>query len=182
MLCSCHSRTSTKIEVKHYIVGMPVGPTSSHELSVGEVAARSGCSVSALHFYEREGLISSTRNAGNQRRFGRDTFRRLAFIHAAQLVGIPLATIREALEDLPQQRTPTQADWAVLSAHWKDELDDRIEQLGRLRDDLSKCIGCGCLSFDRCHLINPDDAMAREGAGARRLRPGTPRPGGPPLL
>ena len=102
-------------------------------------------------------------------------------MRAAQLVGIPLATIREALDDLPQQRTPTQTDWAVLGERWRGELDERIEQLERLRDDLVKCIGCGCLSFERCHLINPDDAMAAEGAGPRRLFPGAPRPGVPPL-
>ncbi len=161
---------------------MSTTPTPFHELSVGQLAERSGCSVSALHFYEREGLISSTRNAGNQRRYGRDTLRRLAFIRATQLVGIQLSTIRSALDDLPQQRTPTQEDWAILSESWRQELDGRIEQLVRLREDLTKCIGCGCLSFDRCHLINPADSMANEGSGARRLLPGSPRPGVPPLV
>lgn len=149
--------------------------------SVGQVAERSGYAVSALHFYEREGLLTSTRTDGNQRRYARDTLRRLAFIRASQLVGIPLATIRAALDELPQRRTPTQEDWAELSTRWNQELDARIEQLTRLRDDLVKCIGCGCLSFDRCHLINPDDAMAREGSGPRRLLAGSPRPGVPPL-
>jgi MerR family redox-sensitive transcriptional activator SoxR len=153
----------------------------SHDLSVGQVAERSGCSVSSLHFYEREGLIFSTRNAGNQRRFGRDTLRRLAFVRAAQLVGVPLNRIREALDDLPQQRTPTQDDWTVLGERWREELEGRIEQLERLRDDLSKCIGCGCLSFERCHLVNPADAMAAEGPGPRRLFAGSPRPGVPSL-
>lgn len=161
---------------------MSKAPSLPPDWSVGQVAQRSGCSVSALHFYEREGLITSTRNDGNQRRFGRDTLRRLAFIRAAQMVGIPLATIRVALAELPQQRTPTQADWAVLGARWRGELDARIEQLIRLREDLIKCIGCGCLSFDSCHLINPDDAMAGEGPGARRLQPGLPRPGVPPMV
>ncbi|MFZ4518484.1 MAG: redox-sensitive transcriptional activator SoxR [Microthrixaceae bacterium] len=160
---------------------MPAGSTSFHELSVGQVAERSGTTVSALHFYEREGLISSSRNAGNQRRYGRDTLRRLAVIRAAQAVGIPLATIRAALEDLPERRTPTQADWAVLGDRWRGELEARIEQLERLRDDLAKCIGCGCLSFERCHLVNPQDAVAAEGPGPRRLLAGAPRPGVPPV-
>ena len=144
--------------------------------SVGQVAERSGMSVSALHFYEREGLISSTRNDGNQRRFGRDTLRRLAFIRAAQSVGISLADIGEALEGLPRQRTPREADWTKLAAGWRDQLDARIEQLERLRDDLTSCIGCGCLSFERCKLVNPADRLSSEGPGARRFAPGTPRP------
>jgi len=149
------------------------------ELSVGQVAARSGLAVSTLHFYERAGLISSTRNEGNQRRYSRDTLRRLAFIRASQRVGIPLGDIAEALDRLPKRRTPGEADWANLSAGWRDRLEVQIDQLVRLRDDLTKCIGCGCLSFERCRLVNADDAMATEGAGARRLLPGTPRPGPP---
>ena len=155
---------------------MPFGETSFHEWSVGQVADRSGLSVSALHFYERAGLISSWRTDGNQRRYGRDTLRRLAFIRASQRVGIPLATIRSALDDLPQQRTPREDDWAALSTTWRDRLDAQIEELVRLRDDLTTCIGCGCLSFKRCLLVNPADQMSREGPGARRLLPGTPRP------
>jgi len=157
---------------------MPRGQTSFHEWSVGQVADRSGLSISALHFYERQGLIASTRNEGNQRRFGRDTLRRLAFIRASQRVGIPLAAIREALDELPQQRTPREDDWVVLSARWRERLDDQIDQLIRLRDDLTTCIGCGCLSFKRCLLVNPSDAMADEGPGPRRLLPGSPRPDG----
>ena len=144
--------------------------------SVGQVAERSGLSVSALHFYEREGLISSTRNEGNQRRFGRAILRRLAFIRAAQAVGIPLADVRAALDSLPQQRTPREDDWSVLAEGWRDLLDARIELLERLRDDLTTCIGCGCLSFERCKLVNPADRLAVEGPGARRLLPGSPRP------
>ena len=155
---------------------MPRGQTSFHELSVGQVADRSGISVSALHFYEREGLILSERNAGNQRRYGRGTLRRLAFIRASQRVGIPLATIKSALDSLPRQRTPREDDWATVAAHWREVLDDQIEELLRLRDDLTTCIGCGCLSFQRCLLVNPADTMAKEGPGARRLMPGTPRP------
>ena len=157
---------------------MPRGQTSFHEWSVGQVADRSGLSISALHFYERQGLIASTRNEGNQRRFGRDTLRRLAFIRASQRVGIPLAAIREALDELPQQRTPREDDWAVLSARWRERLDDQIDQLIRLRDDLTTCIGCGCLSFKRCLLVNPSDTMAKEGPGPRRFLPGSPRPDG----
>jgi MerR family redox-sensitive transcriptional activator SoxR len=155
---------------------MPRGHTSFHEWSVGQVADRSGISISALHFYEREGLIISIRNDGNQRRYGRDTLRRLAFIRASQRVGIPLAAIREALDDLPQQRTPREDDWAIVAARWREVLESQIEELVRLRDDLTTCIGCGCLSFQRCLLVNPADSMAKEGPGARRLMPGTPRP------
>lgn len=156
---------------------MPRARTSFHEWSVGQVAERSGISVSALHFYEREGLIQSTRNSGNQRRYGRDTLRRLAFIRASQRVGIPLATIRAALDELPQQRTPREDDWSAVAVRWRTVLDEQIEQLERLRDDLTTCIGCGCLSFQRCLLVNPADYLAVEGPGARRLMPGTPRPG-----
>lgn len=146
------------------------------ELSVGQVADRSGVSVSALHFYEREGLIHSERNEGNQRRFARETLRRLAFIRASQRVGIPLGEIRAALDDLPQRRTPREDDWAEVADRWATVLDERIDQLVRLRDDLTTCIGCGCLSFQRCRLVNPGDAMADEGPGPRRFLPGTPRP------
>jgi len=160
---------------------MPDSRNSFTELAIGQVAHRSGLSVSALHFYERNGLISSWRSEGNQRRYGRGTLRRLAFIRASQRVGIPLAEIKDALDGLPDQRTPEAEDWAELSARWRVRLDDRIEQLERIRDDLSHCIGCGCLSFKKCLLANPRDVMALEGAGARRLLPGTPRPEDPVL-
>jgi MerR family redox-sensitive transcriptional activator SoxR len=149
---------------------------STDPLTVGQVAERSGISVSALHYYEREGLISSTRTAGNQRRFARDVLRRLAFIRASQRAGIPLTDIKEALDELPLQRTPKEADWARVATRWLDVLGRQIDYLERIRDDLWTCIGCGCLSFDRCALVNPDDAMAAEGTGPRRLLPGTPRP------
>ena len=139
------------------------------DLSVGDVAARSGVAVTALHFYEREGLIASRRTAGNQRRFRRDVLRRLAFIRIAQRVGIGLAEIREALDGLPDARTPTPADWAALSARWRADLDDRIRRLQQLRDDFAGCIGCGCLSLRSCALVNPADRMAALGPGARRL-------------
>lgn len=157
---------------------MPRGHTSFHEWSVGQVAERSGVAVSALHFYEREGLIASDRNTGNQRRYRREVLRRLAFIRASQRVGIPLATIKEALDDLPSQRTPREDDWAVVAVRWKEVLDSQIDYLTRVRDDLTNCIGCGCLSFQRCLLVNPADTLAQEGPGPRRLLPGTPRPDG----
>ena len=138
-------------------------------LSVGEVARRSGVAVSALHFYETQGLIFSTRTAGNQRRYRRDTLRRLALIQVAQRVGIPLRTIADALATLPSNRTPTRADWAHLSAYWRDDLDARIAKLVQLRDTLADCIGCGCLSIRRCALRNPGDTLATEGTGPRRL-------------
>jgi MerR family redox-sensitive transcriptional activator SoxR len=155
---------------------MPHAPFPLQELSIGQVASRSGLAVSTLHFYEREGLVTSTRNEGNQRRYRRDILRRLAFIRASQRVGIPLADIRDALDRLPKRRTPGENDWAKLSTAWMDRLEEQIDQLVRLRDDLTKCIGCGCLSFERCRLVNPADTMASEGPGARRLEPGTPRP------
>jgi MerR family redox-sensitive transcriptional activator SoxR len=139
------------------------------ELTVGQLAGRSGVAVSALHFYEAKGLITSTRTAGNQRRYGRDALRRVAFIRVSQRVGVPLAEIRDALASLPEGRTPTRADWARLSAGWRTQLDARIDQLLGLRDDLNDCIGCGCLSLDRCALSNPDDALAATGPGPRRL-------------
>ncbi|GAA3119834.1 redox-sensitive transcriptional activator SoxR [Streptosporangium carneum] len=139
------------------------------EITVGQLAARSGVAVSALHFYEAKGLIRSRRTAGNQRRFSRDTLRRIAFIRVSQRVGIPLRTIQDALSALPDERTPTREDWARLSATWQSELDDRIRQLQRLRDGLTDCIGCGCLSLDRCALANPDDAAAARGPGSRLM-------------
>ncbi|WP_328870257.1 redox-sensitive transcriptional activator SoxR [Streptomyces sp. NBC_00287] len=148
---------------------MPKISEKIHELTVGQLAARSGAAVSALHFYEAKGLIASRRTAGNQRRYGRDTLRRVAFIRAAQRVGIPLATIREALAELPEERTPTHEDWARLSAAWRAELDERITQLNRLRDHLTDCIGCGCLSLDTCVLSNPDDAFGERRAGSRLM-------------
>jgi MerR family redox-sensitive transcriptional activator SoxR len=144
------------------------------ELSVGEVAARSGVAVSALHFYERKGLIRSDRSSGNQRRYGRDVLRRLAIIRMGQELGVPLGEIAGELARLPGDRVPNKADWARLSAHWRDQLSRRIVLLTRLRDELTGCIGCGCLSLKRCPLYNRGDKFASEGAGPRRmLRPGT---------
>lgn len=148
---------------------MAVATKTPAELTPGQLAARSGVAVSALHFYEREGLIHSRRTAGNQRRYPREMLRLVAFIRLSQRVGIPLAEIRAALETLPGGRTPVREDWAALSARWRDDLDRRIDQLVRLRDDLTGCIGCGCLSLDRCVLANPDDALAARGPGAHLL-------------
>jgi MerR family transcriptional regulator, redox-sensitive transcriptional activator SoxR len=139
------------------------------ELTVGQLAARSGVAVSALHFYERQNLITSRRTSGNQRRYRRDTLRRVALIRIAQRVGIPLAHVGDALAELPNGRTPNRQDWERLSRRWRAELDARIHQLQQLRDDFTDCIGCGCLSIDRCALANPHDRLATHGAGPRRL-------------
>lgn len=135
------------------------------------MAARSGIAVSALHFYEAQGLVRSWRNGGNQRRYARDVLRRVAVIKVAQRVGIPLAEIRDALGALPEGRTPTSADWSALSARWRTDLDARIDRLTRLRDQFDGCIGCGCLSIDKCPLRNPEDVLASEGPGPRLLDP-----------
>lgn len=148
---------------------MPQIPETVQRLTVGQVSARSGAAVSALHFYEARGLIRSSRTAGNQRRYCRDTLRRVAFIRAAQRVGIPLATIREALEELPEERTPTREDWARLSENWRAELEQRISQLHRLRDHLTDCIGCGCLSLETCVLSNPDDVFGERLTGSKLM-------------
>ncbi len=138
-------------------------------LSVGDVAARSGLAVSAIHFYEKRGLIKSTRTGGNQRRYAREVLRRVAVIKVAQRLGVPLAAIAKALATLPRGRTPTAGDWRKLSRVWRESLDERIETLTHLRDNLSGCIGCGCLSLKVCPLRNPGDALADEGCGPRLL-------------
>lgn len=142
---------------------------SDHEgpaiLSIGEVARRSGITVSALHFYERQGLIESLRTAGNQRRYARSVLRRVAVIKVAQRMGLPLAEIAQALQGLPSGRTPTQADWSALSARWRQALDARIEGLTQLRDQIDGCIGCGCLSLKVCPLRNDGDCLAEGGPG-----------------
>ncbi|RRQ28044.1 redox-sensitive transcriptional activator SoxR [Rhodococcus sp. Eu-32] len=148
---------------------MPMPEWNVRELTPGQLSDRSGVAVSALHFYEKQGLISSRRTSGNQRRYPRETLRRVAFIRISQKVGIPLAEIRDALAELPEERTPTKRDWARLSGRWHDDLEHRIAQLIRLRDDLTGCIGCGCLSLTSCTLANPQDQLAQSGPGARRL-------------
>jgi MerR family transcriptional regulator, redox-sensitive transcriptional activator SoxR len=139
------------------------------DLTPGEMSHRSGVAVSALHFYEREGLIASSRTSGNQRRYARESLRRVAFIRMSQRLGIPLARIREALSTLPTDRVPTSRDWARLSAGWRADLDERIMHLQRLRDNLAGCIGCGCLSLKTCTLTNPGDVLAHRGPGAANL-------------
>jgi MerR family redox-sensitive transcriptional activator SoxR len=138
-------------------------------LTIGEVAARAGLAASALRFYESEGLIESSRSGGGQRRFHRDMLRRIAFVRVAQRVGLTLGEIEEALAALPASRTPTPADWATLSRSWRPRLDEQIATLERLRDRLTSCIGCGCLSFKACALYNPEDAASVLGPGPRYL-------------
>jgi MerR family transcriptional regulator, redox-sensitive transcriptional activator SoxR len=145
------------------------------ELSTGEVSARSGVATSALRFYERQGLIESTRTDGNQRRYDRAVLRRIAFIQAGRAAGVTLAELQRSLGGLPRSRTPSRKDWERLSNKWRDDLDARIETLQALRDRLTTCIGCGCLSIDQCDLLNPDDEAAERGAGAHFLRNDSPR-------
>ena len=134
-------------------------------LSVGQVAKRCGVKVSTLHFYEDKGLIHSTRNAGNQRRYRKDVLRRVSLIKAAQKMGITLEEVRQALEKLPDNRTPNQKDWQKLASAWKKELNVRIAYLEKMRDYMTGCIGCGCLSMTRCPIYNADDKLATEGNG-----------------
>ncbi|MFN3303032.1 MAG: redox-sensitive transcriptional activator SoxR [Roseateles sp.] len=139
-------------------------------LTIGQLARRAGVATSALRFYEAEGLIAATRSAGGHRQYPRHVLRRVAFIRAAQVVGLTLPQIKAALASLPDGRTPTKADWARLSAAWAPLLDARIAALQELRGRLTGCIGCGCLSLKACALYNPADRAGREGAGARLLR------------
>jgi MerR family redox-sensitive transcriptional activator SoxR len=141
----------------------------TRELTIGEVARRAGVAPSALRFYEEEGLIASGRTDGNQRRYEPAVLRRVAVVQAGRAAGIPLARIKAALDDLPTGRTPSRRDWERLSRTWRGDLDRRIATLVALRDRLDGCIGCGCLSLDRCELLNPDDEAARRGAGAQFL-------------
>ena len=139
-------------------------------LTIGDVASRAGVATSALRFYEREGLVASVRSEGGQRRYERDVLRRIAFIRAAQRVGLSLDDIRGSLASLPDEWTPNATDWAKLSRGWRPLLDERIAELERLRDNLSNCIGCGCLSLKTCALSNPGDVAAEYGPGAVWLR------------
>jgi MerR family redox-sensitive transcriptional activator SoxR len=144
-------------------------PALDSEITIGELARRSGVATSALRFYESRGLISSIRTLGGQRQFARPTLRRVAFIQAAQRVGLSLNEISIALRALPERRTPTKADWAVLSRSWRGLLRSRIEELEALQTRLTSCIGCGCLSLKTCRLLNTDDVAAARGSGARYL-------------
>lgn len=142
-------------------------------LTIGEVSRRTGVAASALRYYERMGLISSTRTPGNQRRYHRHMIRRVTLVAAARNLGIPLADVRSALAELPVQAPPTRADWQRASARWKQILERRRRTLQRLEEELTGCIGCGCLSMSTCALLNPDDVLGDDGVGARRLeRPG----------
>jgi MerR family transcriptional regulator, redox-sensitive transcriptional activator SoxR len=145
------------------------------ELSIGEVAARSGVAPSALRFYERRGLISAARSDGNQRRYDRAVLRRIAFIQAGRAAGISLERIGAALATLPDGRSPSRRDWERLSNRWREDLEGRIATLEALRDRLTTCIGCGCLSIDKCELLNPNDEAAARGAGAHYLGADSPR-------
>ena len=145
---------------------------SADKLTVGEVASRSGFAASALRFYERVGLITADRTSGGQRRYPRSVLRRLAFIRAARHVGLDLDEIAGALAELPVSRAPNRADWARISRGWRRRLDDEIDALVALRDNLDSCIGCGCLSLQRCLMSNPQDIAAQDGPGAVYL----PRP------
>jgi MerR family redox-sensitive transcriptional activator SoxR len=136
-------------------------------LTIGEVAGRAGIATSALRYYEEQGLVASVRSAGGQRRYPRSVLRRLSFVRAAQNVGLSLEEIRTALHALPAGRTPTKADWARLSRTWQARLDEQIAGLQKLRDGLTSCIGCGCLSLRTCALSNPGDELAAQGPGAR---------------
>lgn len=147
-------------------------PWEAKEITIGQLSERSGVPLSALRFYERKGLIHSTRTAGNQRRYARDTIRRVTFVRFAQQLGISLETIRRALAQLPDGRTPNREDWARLSRVWREELDERIVRLQRLRDNLTDCIGCGCLSIARCRLGNTRDELGERGPGPHRLYDG----------
>ena len=136
-------------------------------LSIGALSERTGVATSALRFYEAEGLLESTRSAGGQRRFTRDTIRRVSFVRIAQQVGLSLEEIRTALASLPRNRTPTAKDWDRLATSWGPRLDEQIAMLERLRDRLSGCIGCGCLSLGVCRIVNPHDVAAERGPGPR---------------
>jgi MerR family transcriptional regulator, redox-sensitive transcriptional activator SoxR len=136
-------------------------------LAIGELAARSGVATSALRFYEDEGLIASERNDSGHRRYPRSVLRRIAFIVFAQKIGLSLDEIRTELSRLPRNRAPDRADWAKLSAGWTKRIDERIAELERMKQGLTECIGCGCLSLDRCRFSNPGDRAGRRGAGPR---------------
>jgi len=148
-------------------------------LTIGALSERTGVAPSALRYYEAEGLISATRTSGGQRRFARETLRRVSFIRVAQQVGLTLDEIRSALQSLPDNRTPTKQDWERLSTAWRPRIDHQIAMLERLRDRLTGCIGCGCLSLKICRLVNPGDELAERGPGPHHILddlPGEPAP------
>ena len=161
--------TSSSLEVKRFSV-YAHGMTKPNDLSVGEMAKRSGVPVSTLHFYESEDLIESWRTAANHRRYDRRELRRVAIIRVAQTVGIPLSEVREVLDRIPRDRAVSAAQWAEAAAPWRALLDERIELLTRLRDQLGDCIGCGCLSLETCPLYNPDVMLGARGAGPQKWK------------
>jgi MerR family transcriptional regulator, redox-sensitive transcriptional activator SoxR len=138
-------------------------------LSIGELSRRSGIAVSALRFYEDQGLIASVRTAGNQRRFPRHTLRRVSLINVAKRIGMPLAEVKESFGSLPADAVPTREDWQRASQTWREVLEERRRSLDRLIDELTGCIGCGCLSMRACTLLNPGDVLGATGSGPRRL-------------
>lgn len=148
---------------------MPLRPQDL--LTVGEVSQRTGVPVSALHFYESQGLIYAQRTSGNQRRYPRHMLRRISLVQVAKRLGIPLAEVAEVFAGLPMDRIPRKKDWDAISQRWKQHLEARRQEIERLEEELTGCIGCGCLSMNRCRLLNPSDALAEEGPGARRLPP-----------
>jgi MerR family transcriptional regulator, redox-sensitive transcriptional activator SoxR len=149
--------------------GAGLAPQTTDLLTVGEIARRSGFAGSAVRYYERLGLLAASRTSGGQRRFQRSTLRRLAFIRAASNIGLSLDEVAAALASLPESRTPTRADWSRLSQGWRERLDSQIKALTALRDGLDSCIGCGCLSLDKCAISNPADSARADGPGAAYL-------------
>ncbi|MDH6109902.1 MerR family redox-sensitive transcriptional activator SoxR [Kitasatospora sp. MAP12-15] len=150
-----------------------MGLSRHDRLTIGELSARSGLATSALRYYEELGLIHSERTAGGQRRFARSELRRVAFVRAAQRVGLSLDEAHAALSRLPTDRAPGAEEWNTVAASWQHRIDEQIEELQRLKKKLTGCIGCGCLSLTRCALYNPGDALGAEGPGARSLLPRT---------
>ncbi|WP_394941942.1 redox-sensitive transcriptional activator SoxR [Psychromicrobium sp. YIM B11713] len=148
---------------------MPLGPEDL--LTVGEVSRRTGVSVSALHFYENQGLIFAERTSGNQRRYPRHMLRRISLLLVAKRLGIPLAEVAELFAELPRDRVPKKRDWDRISRHWRSHLEARRQEIERLESELAGCIGCGCLSMSRCRLLNPADKLGKDGSGARLLMP-----------
>jgi MerR family redox-sensitive transcriptional activator SoxR len=142
---------------------------TSQRIGIGQVAARTGLSVSAIRFYETQGLVAPVRNNGGQRRYLRSDIRRLSFVMIAQQLGFSIDEIRQRLEKLPAKRTPTKKDWGRISKGFRNELDQRIGLMTRMRDRLDGCIGCGCLSLENCQLYNPDDRARRQGTGPRYI-------------
>ncbi|MFG6412539.1 redox-sensitive transcriptional activator SoxR [Roseateles sp. DC23W] len=163
------------LEVEANLKSSAASKAAAEPLTIGQLARRAGVATSALRFYEAEGLLAGSRSAGGHRQYPRHALRRVAFIRAAQNVGLTLPQIKAALATLPDSRTPTKSDWARLSASWAPLLDARIAALQALRERLTGCIGCGCLSLKACALYNPADKVSDDGAGARLLRIETER-------